>query len=420
MADGSLFRPKAMEAKSDNNLGEITIAQPMGMWLLAGIAFTILTVAALFLVFGEYTRKSAVTGRLVPTDGLSTLTAPGNGNVAKLFVQEGDAVEAGDPLILIESDRNLADGRDANAALLQGVANKQRGLDAELREQDALMHTQRIGLKAQLNATELELLNLVDELDIRRNQVRLGQDSLLRFQSLLEQKYVSQIQVTQQEQALLEQRANVESMERQVATLQRNLTQIRQSINELPARSQLLHAQAQREMAGLEQERISSTANATTLIKARTDGTISNKLVELGQAVTAGQSILTILPKTSSLQAQLLVPSSAVGLIKRGDEVILRYRAFPYQKFGHQKGMVTEVAKSALTPRELTGIVGESPTQESFYRVIVKLENQTINALGRQYPLRPGMDVDARIIGESRKLWKWIFDLQRYGISKSN
>ena len=406
MADGSLFRQKAVEAKSDNRLGEIAISQPVGIWVLAGIAMAILTAVALFLVFGEYTRKTEVTGRLVPTAGLSTLTTPGNGNVGRLFVKEGDTVKAGDPLVLIESDRNLADGRDANAALLVGIDDKQRSLERELMDQDALMATQREGMQEQLRTTQQELQNLQDELKIRQDQVKLSADTLHRFRSLLDQKYVSQIQVTQQEQGLLEQRANVETMQRNIATLQRNLVQIRQSISELPTRNHLLHVQAQRESANLDQERITGTANATTLIKAKSDGTVSNKMVELGQAVQAGQPIMTILPKSSTLQAQLLVPSSAVGLIKTGDEVILRYRAFPYQKYGHQKGTVAEVAKSALTPRELAGVLGEAATQESFYRVIVKLEDQAMNALGRQHALRPGMDVDAQIIGDTTRLWQ--------------
>ena len=408
MADGELFRKRAMTAKSENRLGEIHVAQPLGMWVLAGGAMLLLAIAALFLIFGSYTRKTAVTGRLIPMEGLSTITAAGNGTLAQVFVKEGDRVTVGDKLVLVESDRNLADGRDANAALLQSVADKRAGLRAELQDQDALMREQREGLLTQQKTTQTELLNLREELAIRRHQVELGQTTLKRFQSLVDQQYVSQIQVTQQEQALLEQRANVEAIERNVATLQRNLAQIGQSLAELPSRNHLLHSQAQGQLASLEQETVSGTANATSLLKARLDGTVSNKLVETGQAVQAGQPILSILPSHSKLQAQLLVPSSAVGLVKVGDEVILRYRAFPYQKFGHQTGTVAEVAKSALTPRELAGILGEAPTQESFYRVIVKLEAQTINALGRQHALRPGMDVDAQIVGETRKLWEWI------------
>ena len=409
MADGSLFRTKAVEAKSDNRLGEIAISQPVGIWVLAGIAIAILTAAALFLIFGEYTRKTEVTGRLVPTAGLSTLTATGNGNVGRLFVKEGDTVKAGDPLVLIESDRNLADGRDANAALIAGIDEKRRSLAGELKDQDALMATQRQGMKEQLRTTQLELSNLQEELKIRQDQVKLSADTLNRFRSLLDQKYVSQIQVTQQEQALLEQRANVETMQRNIATLQRNLVQIRQSINELPTRNHLLHVQAHRESANLEQERISGTANATTLIKAKSDGTVSNKMVELGQAVQAGQPIMTMLPKSSTLQAQLLVPSSAVGLIKPGDEVILRYRAFPYQKFGSHRGIIFDVGKSALTHRELAGIVGDAPVDESFYRVIAVLKGRAIVANGQRHELRPGMTLEASISGESRSIWRWVF-----------
>ena len=406
MADGSLFREKALQAKRDNRLGEITIAQPIRVWVLAGIALSILIAVAMFLIFGEYTRKTEVSGRLVPTAGLSTLTSAGSGNVARVFVKEGDRVKAGDPLILIESDRSLADGRDANSALLHNLDIKQQGMASELADHDALMREQRAGLIFQRNATRQELANLNDELNIRRDQVKLSQDTLARFQSLLKQKYVSQIQVTQQEHGLLEQQAAVEAMERNIATLQRNLAQITQSINEVPARNHLLHAQAQREKANLEQERINASANATTLITAKRDGMVSNKLIDVGQAVETGQPLLTILPTQSTLQAQLLVPSSAVGLIKAADEVILRYHAFPYQKFGHQRGTVAEVARSALTPRELAGIVGEAATQESFYRVIVKLEDQTIKALGRQHALRPGMDVDAQVTGDTIKLWR--------------
>ena len=410
MADGSLFRTKAVEAKSDNRLGEIAISQPIGIWVLAGIAIAILTSAALFLIFGEYTRKTEVTGRLVPTAGLSTLTATGNGNVGRLFVKEGDTVKAGDPLVLIESDRNLADGRDANAALIAGIDQKQRSLAGELRDQDALMATQRRGMKEQLRTTQQELQHLQQELVIRQDQVKLSADTLNRFRSLLDQKYVSQIQVTQQEQALLEQRANVETMQRNIATLQRNLVQIRQTISELPTRNHLLRMQAQRESAILDQERITGTANATTLIKAKADGTVSNKMVELGQAVQAGQPIMTILPKSTELMAMLLVPSSAVGFIRNGDEVLIGYHAFPQQKFGNHTGYVREIGKGALSAAELVLMSGDTSKRESHFLVYVRLMDQRMISHGKAYRLRPGMDIDAEILGESRSLMSWIFN----------
>jgi len=59
---------------------------------------------------------------------------------------------------------------------------------------------------------------------------------------------------------------------------------------------------------------------------------------------------MALLPKGSQLQAQLLAPSRAVGFIEPGDKVLLRYQAFPYQKFGHHAGKVVRVSRSAIVP----------------------------------------------------------------------
>ena len=47
------------------------------------------------------------------------------------------------------------------------------------------------------------------------------------------------------------------------------------------------------------------------------------------------------------MQAELLAPSSAVGFIHQGGRVLLRYSAFPYQKFGEYGGTVVTVSDAA-------------------------------------------------------------------------
>jgi len=48
--------------------------------------------------------------------------------------------------------------------------------------------------------------------------------------------------------------------------------------------------------------------------------------------------------------------------------------------------------------------------QQPGYRVRVELEAQTIMAYGTHEPLRPGMLVQADILGESRKLYEWVLE----------
>ena len=140
-------------------------------------------------------------------------------------------------------------------------------------------------------------------------------------------------------------------------------------------------------------------------VRAPLDGMVANRLIEPGQAVTAGQPILSLLPQGSQLQAQLFVPSSAVGFIEPGDRVLLRYQAFPYQKFGHHGGSVIRVSYSSILPSK-----NGKDDGEPYYRVIVALDTQTVTAYGKSEPLRPGMKLDADILGERRKLYEWALE----------
>jgi len=52
--------------------------------------------------------------------------------------------------------------------------------------------------------------------------------------------------------------------------------------------------------------------------------------------------------KDSALIGRLLIPTSAIGFVESGQEVRVRYDAFPYQHFGVQRARLREVARSVL------------------------------------------------------------------------
>src|SRR2546426_11673115 len=67
-------------------------------------------------------------------------------------------------------------------------------------------------------------------------------------------------------------------------------------------------------------------------------GTVTTVLAEVGQTVTPAQPIVSILPRGAALEASLYVPSRAVGFVEVGQQVLMRYQAYPYQKFGQYPG----------------------------------------------------------------------------------
>jgi membrane fusion protein len=136
-------------------------------------------------------------------------------------------------------------------------------------------------------------------------------------------------------------------------------------------------------------------------------GVVTNIAIARGESVAADMPIATILPRGSGLHVQLLVPTRAIGFVQPGNEVVLRYDAFPFQRFGQHRGTVERVGRSVWSAGEKIGPV---TVREPVYRVDVKLERQTVSAGGQEMQLMPGMLVGADILQEKRTVFEWVFE----------
>jgi membrane fusion protein len=87
--------------------------------------------------------------------------------------------------------------------------------------------------------------------------------------------------------------------------------------------------------------------------------------------------------------------------------VVLRYDAFPYERFGQYRGKIVDIGQNVWTQGER---VGPLSAKEPVYRVDVALDSQRVNALGQEFALRPGMLVNADLLLERRTLLEWIFE----------
>jgi membrane fusion protein len=268
----------------------------------------------------------------------------------------------------------------------------------------------REGLAAQQRATLAELAIADAELATRRAQQSLGDDTLAQWRALEQQHFVSTLQLRQQQAAALAQRAELQALLRQRAAVARNLGQVRQALAEWPAEQQAALDPFDRELAALEQQRIELDATHESAITAQLPGTVTSILVKAGESVQAGQQLLSVLPVDAVLQAELLLPSRAIGFVRPGDAVQLRYQAFPYQKFGHHRGLVRQVGRNAVAPAQARALLGSLAIDEPFYRVTVELASQSVDAYGRAEPLKPGMLLEADIVGDRRSLVEWLLE----------
>lgn len=405
-----LFRPEVSEAKRGSWLGGISLAQPVKLWVLTLAALIVATSIALFVTLGTYTRRSTVTGQLVPSQGLATVLAPATGVVDRLEAVEGARVEMGKALAVVSVPRATLAAGDTQVALEQQLGQRQAGLVSAQQAQQRQLQAQVHGAGVQLAVAQRELAQIESEVATRQDQIRIATETLERLRRLEGGQYVSVLQIKQQEATVLEYTGQMQALQRQAIGTRRLIAQLQQAVRELPAQGQASEAGFQRDLAQLGQERVQTQANGALVVKASVSGVVATQMVKPGQAVQAGQPLMTLLPGDGRLEAELLVPSRAVGFIAPGDRVLLRYQAFPYQKFGHQEGEVSAISRSALSPGELGALIGNARQGEPLYRVTVSLARQAITAYGKPEALKPGMLVDADVLGERRTLVEWIFE----------
>ena len=386
------------------------MAQPVSLWVLTVFASVAAASIGILLVLGSYTRRATVIGQLVPTRGMATVLAPATGVVARMDTAEGGKVQAGHTLAVIVSPRATVASGDTHTALVAGLQQRATSLQAGQSAQHQLYAAQGAGLQAQLATARAELAQIQAQTSTRREQARIAQETLQRLRQLQGDKFVSTLQVKQQEAAALEQHAAVQALQQQATNARRGIAQLQQALQELPGQRQASDADYQRNRALLAQEQVETDARGALAVTAPVTGIIATQIAKPGQAVQAGQPLLSVLPGDGKLEAELLVPSRAIGFINPGDHVLLRYQAYPYQKFGHQLGKVARISRSALSPNELGALMGGAQNSEPFYRVTVALAKQALTAYGKPELLKPGMLLEADVLGEKRRLIEWVFE----------
>jgi membrane fusion protein len=147
------------------------------------------------------------------------------------------------------------------------------------------------------------------------------------------------------------------------------------------------------------------------VVTAPADGQLTLVQADLGQTADAGRPLAHLAPGSANLVARLYVPTRSAGFVAKGTPVLLRYDAFPYQKFGQQQGQVLSVSSAAVAATELQGLVpAPDAAGQLYFSVTVALPSQTMGSATAPLALQAGMLVEADLMHETRPLYEWVLE----------
>ena len=406
----NLFRSQAVKWQYNRLYGDVLILPRISHMAILGFLLLCMATVIWWLTTSTYARKETITGWLEPPKGVIKIYAGDTGIIKRVMIKEGEMVLKDQPLFIVSGDHFLENGSQLESRLLDGYKSQQRLLKEQLEFTVNLYQRHRLDVQRKISAIERDITVMDEQLHTLNARYELVKAQAGRQQALHEKGFVSEtvIENTVGNELALQNEQQV--LIRDKINRRNDVAQLRSELDSLPDQNANKIIQIRARMSEVAQKIAQLYGQSSYIIKAIKQGLVTNLQAQVGQKVYAGSGIplMTIIPSGTGLSAHLLAPVRSAGFIEPGQEMDIRYDAYPYQKFGLYKGKVISVSDTVLMPNELLNT--PLRIQEPVYRITAQLQRLKVRAYGKEFPLKAGMTLSADVRLGERTLLQWMFD----------
>lgn len=405
-----LFRKEALERSGERLHGEIFLATTRHHKIALALFLAFVASFILFFTQFSYSRKITAQGVIAPPLGSLRISAPQQGTLARIHVEQGALVKPGDPLFTITDQRLAANGSDSLQSIETFAKSRQSSLEADKANAAALATQKLAQIDARLTQLSTEAASLAQQRKLAISRAVLAASALAQNEKLADSGFISPAQIQSKQSELLDAQGRLAEIDRAIANNQSESTIARAGKSEQALQNRRDAAALERSASSAAQDLAELSARREVLIKSPIAGIIGALPLRQGQLVAAGAFLASINSTSEKhvVSAEIALPSSAIGFVKPGTPVYLRYQAFPYQKFGQHLGHISDISPTLVLPADSS--LPSAGRTEPFFPARIALEQQNVKAFGQERPLLPGMAFDATLVLESRTLAEWIFE----------
>jgi hemolysin D len=404
---------------------------PVGRILL-WIMLALVGIALLWAIFGHVDEVAVATGKIIPVGQVKVVQAEDKGVVKAIHVKDGQRVKQGE--LLIELDQTISAAEMAR--LKKEVAYYELDIARLHAEQSAVpfapkpsadldpkevsfqlqLYTTRMGeyrakiaaAQAAVEQQQAALISGEAQLIKYRDLLVISRDQEARMESLLAQNAVALFQVLQYRSSRIQVESNLASQTAEVERLRATLAQSSQQLISVTAerdRDIATKMVEDRKQLGAYQEELKKAEEKNRLAKlvAPVDGRVGQLSVyTVGGVVTAAQSLMTIVPDDVRLEVEAWVSNKDIGFVQAGQKAEVKVETFNFQKFGTVDAVVAEISPDAAKQSD--------KDTELKYRVLLKIDKESIRVSGRDAALAPGMSVTAEIKIRQKRIIEFFLD----------
>ncbi len=322
--------------------------------------------------FAPLEEIAAGNGKIIPSSRAQMIQSLEGGILSELLVQEGDIVEGGQKLAVLDDTRFRASYGELDSKILSLEAAAAR-------------------LRSQMNGTDLVFPESVKgEKDLMDREQRLfdsQRDTLNANLSSLKESYA----LTSRELKLTEPLvAKGAASEVEVIRLRQQVVELDRKMKELENQFQVTARESySKTMAELDSQVKLNVGRmdqlARTIITAPVRGIVKDiDVTTVGGVIAPGGTIMEIVPIEEQLVVEARVNPRDIAFIRPGMVAAVKLTAYDYSIYGGLWGKVERISPDTL--------VDEVDKRIIYYRVYVKTDNSSLKTPdGIEHPIIPGM-----------------------------
>jgi len=413
LADGEIpgmdvFEREAPDVMSRQHTARAQLISRTALLVILGIL-----VWAAFAKVDEVTRGD---GRVVPSRQLQVLQSLDGGVVEQIKVHEGDVVDAGQVLLMIDPTRANSAVQDSNAqgfalqarvarlrALAQGTSflpptpsNDQEHaiVDGERRLYDsraAELQAQVSIVKQQLAQHEQELNEVQAKRSAAQRGLELSTQELNQTRPLLATGAVSQVDILRLERDVTKNRGDMEQAAAQIGRVQ---AQIQESGRKIQETELAFRNEAGRDLAEAAGKLNALNQGAAGLVdkvdKAQVKSPVRGRVQRLlantiGGVVQPGKDIVEIVPLDDSLVLDARVQPRDIAFIHPDQKANVKFTAYDFSVYGGLEATVENISPDTVIDEK----------GNAYYVVRVRTH---LSRFSEKLPIIPGMTAEVDIL----------------------
>ncbi|EBM2945439.1 HlyD family efflux transporter periplasmic adaptor subunit [Salmonella enterica] len=380
--------------------------------LVISVCIIFLTVFITFVIMGSYTRRVNVSGEVTTWPRPVNIYSSVQGFIVKQFVTEGQEIRKGEPVYQIDVSRSTSSGVVSD--------NQRKDIENQIVRIANIISRLEDSKKATLQTLEKQKMQYQEAFERSTAIVRRAEEGIIimknnmnNYRTYQKKGLINKDQLTNQTALYYQQQNNLLSLSGQNEQNALQITSLESQIKIQAADFDNRIYQMELQRYELQKELINTDVNGEVIIRALSDGKIDSLSVTVGQMVSAGDSLLQIIPdKIKDHYLVVWAPNDAVPYINPGDRVNIRYEAFPAEKFGQFAATVLLVSKTPASSQEMLTYQGAPKNNQNtsvpYYKIVVRPDLQEIRYDGKFLPIENGMKAQGTLFLEKRKIYQWM------------